>query len=211
MWIPRGENVEGHLIDALSDLAIPIRANYSSEEVGMIGSECSKCSGWYRVATSNVIVEVVDRVHDIDGIRRGKVLVTHLHSYATPFIRYDLGDLACLSDGCPCGYDGPVISSLHGRVSSVIKHRDGRLSPFHIHGEDLPAFAAFTEYRIRQTDFDKIIIELGGRSELSADEVTAVAAFLKDRAGPDIDIEVKACQAIDWGPSRKRPAFRCEI
>ena len=51
----------------------------------MIGAECSKFSGYYHVATSNVIVEVVDRRFEIDGINLGKVLVTHLHSYATPF------------------------------------------------------------------------------------------------------------------------------
>ena len=211
MWISFAEAIDPHLLNVFVGLGIPIQANYSSEEVGMIGSECSMFSGCYHVATTNVIVEVVDQLHDIDGIRRGKILVTHLHSYATPFIRYDLDDLGCLSNTCACGHDGPTVSSLQGRVSSVIKHRDGRLSPFHVHGKDLAALAGFTEYRMRQTAFDKIILELGGRSELNAGEVTAVAAFLKERAGPDIDIEVKACPAIDWGPSRKRPAFRCEI
>src|SRR4029077_21187209 len=93
MWIPRGENVDPKLIEAFADLAIPIRSNYSSEEVGMIGAECGKFSGHYHVATSNVIVEIVDRSYELDGMKLGKVLVTHLHSYATPFIRYDLGDL----------------------------------------------------------------------------------------------------------------------
>jgi phenylacetate-coenzyme A ligase PaaK-like adenylate-forming protein len=69
----------------------------------MIGVECNTASGHYHVATSNVIVEVVDQTHDVDGVRLGSALVTHLHSYATPFIRYELGDLACLADKCPCG------------------------------------------------------------------------------------------------------------
>ena len=211
MWISFAEAIDPHLVSVFVDLGIPIRASYSSEEVGLIGSECSKCSGCYHVATSNVIVEVVDQLHDIDGVRRGKVLVTHLHSYATPFIRYDLGDLGCLSNTCPCGHHGPTILNLQGRVSSVIKHRDGRLSPFHIHGKRLAEVAAFTEYRMRQTAFDKIVVELGGRSELSASETAAVVAFLKERTGPDFDIDVKARQTIDWGPSRKRPAFLCEI
>ena len=67
MWIPKGENVDPKLIEAFADLAIPVRANYSSEEVGMIGAECSKFSGYYHVATSNVIVEVVDRRFEIEG------------------------------------------------------------------------------------------------------------------------------------------------
>jgi hypothetical protein len=36
MWISLGESVGPHLIEAFARLAIPIRQNYSSEEVGMI-------------------------------------------------------------------------------------------------------------------------------------------------------------------------------
>jgi len=211
MWIAKSANVGPNLSQAFADLAIPIRANYSSEEVGMIGAECSKFSGCYHVATSNVIVEVVDRKMEMDGMMLGKVLVTHLHSYATPFIRYDLGDLACLRDKCPCGHDGPTIYNLQGRMSSFIKHRDGRLSPVHIRNKDFMALVKFTEYRIRQTAFDKIVVECGGRSELNADEVAAVTTYLRQSTGPDFDIEVKACEEIDWGQSRKKPRFRCEI
>ena len=211
MWIPLGGEIGPNLAKTFANLAIPVRANYSSSEVGMIGAACSKFSDYYHVATSNVMVEVVDRRFEINGITLGKVLVTHLHSYATPFIRYDLGDLACLRGKCPCGHNGPTIYNLQGRASSVIKHRDGRLSPFHIRGRDLAALADFTEYRMRQTAFDKIVIEFGGRSELKADELAAITTFLKVRTGPEFDIEVKACGEIDWGQSRKRLGFRCEI
>src|SRR5262249_44289731 len=156
-----------------ADLSIPVRANYSSEEVGMIGAECSKFAGYYHVAASNVIVEVVDYKMEVDGMNLGRVLVTHLHSYATPFIRYDLDDLACLRAKCPCGHNGPTIYNLYGRVSSVIKHRDGRMSPLSIRLRTLETLVDFAEYRIRQTAYDKIVIEFGGRSELKPQEIAA--------------------------------------
>ena len=37
---------------------IPVRTNYSAEEVGMIGWECESVPLNYHVATSNVIVEI---------------------------------------------------------------------------------------------------------------------------------------------------------
>ncbi len=211
MWISNGEKAEPNVIEAFANLAISVRANYSSEEVGMIGAECSKFPGYYHVATSNVIVEVIDRRTEIDGMRFGKVLVTNLHSYATPFIRYDLGDLACLRGKCPCGHNGPAIHNLLGRASRIVKHRDGRLSPFRVQVKDLMPLANFTECRIRQTTFETIIIELGGRSELRADEVSAITTLVQERTEPEFNIEVKACEEIDWGQSRKRPGFRCEI
>jgi phenylacetate-CoA ligase len=210
MWIPLGGEIGPNLAKTFANLAIPVRANYSSSEVGMIGAACSKFSDYYHVATSNVMVEVVDRRFEINGITLGKVLVTHLHSYATPFIRYDLGDLACLRAKCPCGHDGPTIYNLQGRASSVVKHRDGRLSLF-FPGQALAALTDFTEYRMRQTDFDKIVVELGGRSGLNAREIAAITTCLQGFTGLDFNIEVKACEQIDWGQSRKKLGFRCDI
>jgi phenylacetate-CoA ligase len=211
MWIPLGAKPDSKLIEAFTDLGIPVRATYSSEEVGYIAAACSKCSGYYHVATSNVVVEIADPKFELNGMRIGKVLVTNLHSYATPFIRYDLADFGALCTKCPCGYDGPTIYNLEGRESSVIKRRDGRLSPFFIRGKELQALADFSEYRMRQTALDRIVIEFGGRSELSGNEIAGIKAFLKQRAGSEFEIEVKASEQIDWGKSRKRPGFRCEI
>jgi len=210
MWVPFGAEIEPKLAQTFADLAIPVRANYSSSEVGLIGAACSEFSGHYHVATSNVMVEVVDRRFEINGVSLGKVLVTHLHSYATPFIRYDLDDLACLREKCPCGHAGPTIYNLQGRARSVVKHRDGRLSLF-FPGQALAALTDFSEYRMRQTAIDKIVVELGGRSELNADEIAAITTCLQGFTGPNFNFEVKACEQIDWGQSRKRPGFRCEI
>jgi phenylacetate-coenzyme A ligase PaaK-like adenylate-forming protein len=211
LWISLSEKIDPHLTDAFSRLSIPIRQSYSCEEVGPIAHECAVFPGHYHVVTSNVMVEVVDADYELEGHKLGRILVTHLHSYATPFIRYDVGDLGCLRDQCPCGHDGPAIFNLHGRASNVIKHHDGRLSPFMIFGKSLRKLAEFSEFRIRQTAFDRIVVEIGGRSALTPDEVAVIERFFKDRAGPEFDIEVKATQQIDWGKSRKRPSFVCEI
>jgi phenylacetate-coenzyme A ligase PaaK-like adenylate-forming protein len=211
MWIARAEAVSPELRQLFAELKIPIRANYSSEENGPIAFQCEAFADRFHVATSNVIVEIGDQKYEVDGAMVGKILVTHLHSYATPFIRYDLGDLGCLSQDCPCGHGGPTIHDLQGRSSSLLRHRDGRLSGFHIRGQQLSALAEFAEYRIRQTDFAKIVIEIGGRSELRTDEIVALTDFLQYRAGPEFEIEVRACREIDWGHSVKRLGFISEV
>lgn len=211
MWICRAEGPGSHLTDTFSNLGIPVRQTYSSEEVGPIGYECPKFPGHFHVASSNVVVEVVDRNHAINGTNLGRLLVTHLHSYATPFIRYDLGDLACLSERCPCGHDGATIYNLHGRTSSIIKHRNGQLSPFMIRDNDLFGLADFTEYRIRQTGFEKLVMEVGGRPELTNEEVATFTVFLRQQVGEEFSIEVIPRSQIDWGESRKKHGFRCEV
>jgi phenylacetate-CoA ligase len=205
-----GETIDPVLGQAIVDQGIPVRSNYTCEEVGPIGFECETAPGHYHVASSNVIVEV-EGSYEIEGKKLGRVLVTHLHSYATPFIRYDLGDLALLGERCPCGHDGPTIHSLYGRLTNALKHRDGTLSPFLIRGHELREVLEFTEFRIRQVDLGAIVIEFGGRETLAPEEVDKVIAFLKVRAGDEFSINVIARPAIDWGDSIKRLSFRCEV
>ncbi len=127
---------------------IPIAATYSSEEVGPIAFECLKAPGHFHVATSNVIVEVdMSAAVDVAGVQLGRVLITHLHSYATPFIRYEVGDLAQLAPCCPCGHDGPVFSNIYGRSKRLLLHADGRLTPFIVRVPALLAVAPLKEYR----------------------------------------------------------------
>jgi phenylacetate-CoA ligase len=209
-WIGMGEAAGEHLIDVLRRLRIPFQSTYSSEEIGPIGYECAVQPGYYHVASSNVVVETEGSYY-LDGQTAAKLLVTGLHSYATPLIRYDLGDLGCLRDSCPCGHGGPTIYNLTGRVSALLKHPDGRITPLHIRARELTPLVDCTEYRLRQTALDKIVVEIGGRTELTGNELSAVEEFVKLRAGPEFSLDIRPCPAIDWGPSLKRPTFRCEI
>jgi phenylacetate-coenzyme A ligase PaaK-like adenylate-forming protein len=209
-FLSLGEAMDPDLYQAILDQGIRVRSSYSSEEVGPIGFECEAMPGYYHVATSNVIVEVEGSC-EIDGKKLGRVLVTHLHSYATPFIRYDLGDLALLAKRCPCGHAGTTIYSLHGRVTNAIKHRDGTLTQFLIRGDELREIITFAEFRIRQVGFDSIVVEIGGRETLTPEEIANVTAFLQARAGDKFKIDVIARPAIHWGDSIKRQSFRCEV
>jgi hypothetical protein len=53
-----------------------------------------------------------------------------------------------------------------------------RLPAFHIRGKELRARAEFTEYRMRQTALDKIVIEFGGGSELKASELNVPSILI---------------------------------
>jgi phenylacetate-coenzyme A ligase PaaK-like adenylate-forming protein len=212
MWAPLSEPVDPKLRETFDSLNIPVRATYSSEEVGMIGSECERVPGNYHVATSNVIIEVSkDDPINLGDKQLGRVLVTHLHSYATPFIRYDVGDVACLADRCFCGHNGPTLSDVYGRSKALLKHADGRLSTFYIPDRVLRNVSQFDEYRIRQTDVKTIVVEIGGRQSLSADEIAAFVNLIKQRAGDDFEVRVGPVAKIEWGHSIKRLGFHSEV
>jgi phenylacetate-CoA ligase len=69
-----------------------VEDNYSSQEVGNIAVECPD-SGLYHVMAETLLVEVVD---DAGRACRegeiGRVLVSDLSNFASPLIRYEIGD-----------------------------------------------------------------------------------------------------------------------
>jgi phenylacetate-CoA ligase len=212
MVIPLAEALAPELRNAFLSLSIPVRANYSSEEVGMIAVECESIPEMFHVATSNVIVETTgNEPVRLTGRKAGRVLLTHLHSYATPFIRYDVGDIATLEQECPCGHDGPALSSIHGRTKALLKHSDGKLSIFYLRGKEMSAIARFDEYRIRQVDIGNIVVEIGGRTTLAPEETAAFIALIRDHAGDEFEIQINPVAEIDWGRGAKRLGFHNEI
>ena len=212
MWIPVSEEADANVREEFSRLGIPVRANYSSEEVGAIGFECSMFPGNYHVATSNVIVEVEGANSIKVGNKRlGRVLLTHLHSYATPFIRYDVGDLASLSHHCQCGHDGPTLSNVYGRKKRLLKHRDGHATPFLMKGGEIVKIVRCSEYRVRQTDLTTLNVEIGGVESITTEQMQALTALFKIQTGDEFNIVIRPVQKINWGSDIKKLVFRSDV
>jgi phenylacetate-CoA ligase len=212
MFIPISEEAEKGLRAKFAAARIPVRSNYSSEEVGYIATECKDYPETFHVVQSNVIVEIDNRDSVMVGDNRlGRVLVTHLHSYATPFVRYDIGDLATLAEGCGCGHDGPVLSNILGRKKRFLKRVDGSVVPFLMKAENILKIVKCDEYRIRQTDLNTIEVEIGGIGQLTADQMASLKSAFKEHAGDEFQIRIKAVQNINWGSDIKRLGFRSEL
>jgi phenylacetate-CoA ligase len=212
MFVPVDEEADQGLRDKCAAAGIPVRAVYSSQEVGYIGAECKDCPGAFHIAQSNVIIEIDNEENVLVGGKRlGRVLVTHLHSYATPFVRYDIGDFADLSDLCECGHDGPVLRNIYGRKKRLLKHTDGRVTPFSVVARNILQIVKCDEYRIRQTGLDKIDVEIAGAGQLSAEQIASLTTLLKERAGEDFQVRISTVENIDWGGDTKRLGFGSEM
>lgn len=94
----------------------------ASEHCGNI-SECEKFR--YHVDMEFGAVEFLPIPGMPGNIRR--IVCTGLRNLAMPFIRYEIGDIATVSDEvCPCGRQSPVVEKIDGRIESYILTPDGR-------------------------------------------------------------------------------------
>ena len=106
-------------------LGASIEDDYSTNEIGIIALQCP-VSGLYHVMAESVLVEIVDDNNQPCAPGEvGRVLVTSLVNFATPIIRYELGDWAQAGDVCPCGRGLPTIHSIKGRTRNLVVKPDG--------------------------------------------------------------------------------------
>lgn len=93
--------------------AAPVTDLYSSRELGHIAHECPQ-SALYHVP-EGLLVEVLDGAGRpcAEG-EEGGIVVTGLRNYATPLVRYAIGDRAIRGGACPCGRGLPTLAADHG-------------------------------------------------------------------------------------------------
>ena len=106
-------------------LGAPVFNTYGSREFMSIAAEC-ECRNGLHIHAENLVVETRDPASD----RASEILITDLHNYGMPFVRYASGDLGRITEtSCPCGRGLPQLQSVDGRVLDALRTANGRLVP----------------------------------------------------------------------------------
>lgn len=103
----------------------PVVDIYSSQECGYLTLECP-VSGLYHVMSETVLLEVLGAEGQPcrEG-ETGELVATVLHNFASPLIRYRLGDHAEVGPACPCGRGLPTLKRIRGRSRNLVRLPDG--------------------------------------------------------------------------------------
>ena len=95
---------------------------YGMTEVMSFGVECAEHRGIHAFEDL-FIFEVVDAAYQPvpPGTHGERVLLTNLHNFTQPLIRYELTDMIAVSpEPCPCGRPTRLVTSIEGRSDDVI-------------------------------------------------------------------------------------------
>ncbi len=173
----------------------PVADIYGCVETVFIAMQTPRELG-YRICEEAVIVEVL---HDGSPADRGEIVLTPLHQWSMPFIRYRLGDQAVLMEG---GGIDRRIRSIDGRVTDRFLLPDGR----HLHGYTLGQLVeecdlSVRRFQITQTRPEmfcvRLVLDPAGHTGL---------APLKQRfqytLGPGVQLRIEVVDTIDR-PQRK--------
>jgi len=191
------ELLEEHLAGEVFD-------SYGSREVMNIATECSEHSG-YHLAIDNLYVEIVDRDgNPVAPGTEGHVIVTDFHNAATPFVRYDVGDLAVMApptDTCRCGRPFPLLRSIEGRSQDMIFTRRGMVSALNVL-DVLEHFAWIEGYQLWQPTREHLVVKLLVRTELTEEQLLPIRSRLRPLLG-DLTVTFERVHELARRPNGK--------
>jgi len=177
---------------------------YGSTECGIIAFECSK--GKLHLMNHNMIVEFVDpdTGEPVDEGQLGEVVLTELHSYAMPFVRYRVGDMARPIGGkCECGLESPLVEEVVGRVSDLIHTPEGKRVNSALLSYSMPP--QVLQFRSIQKNAGKLEVFLKVRGEFDNSHIAGIERRLRKQLGDAIRIEI---MTVDEIPPEKSGKFR---
>jgi phenylacetate-CoA ligase len=177
-----------------------------AEATGYVAQECNAHQGLH-VNGGLVVVEVVKDGEPCGPGETGSIVLTNLHNYAMPFIRYDTGDLATVGDGCSCGRAFPVLARIEGR------------SPQWVLTESVPVpltgylwTLQLTNFPISQCQFvqskiGELTLLVAPKSALTTAQIAKLAKLLAT-VRPFVRVNVEAVDSIQPEASGKRVIFK---
>ena len=193
-------------------LGVGIADAYSSQEVGIIAIECPQ-GGGYHVMSEGLVFELLrDDDQPCTAGETGRVVVTDLHNFATPLIRYDLGDLAEADGPCSCGRGLPKIRRVLGRARNLLRLPDGRRFWPLVGAYDYRSIAPVRQYQIIQHSLERVTLRLAVERPLTAAEESGLAEKLVEFLGYRFAVDFDYCTPqIPRGAGGKFEDFICEI
>jgi phenylacetate-CoA ligase len=194
-------------------LGVPIDDIYTSQECGVIATQCLE-QGNYHVSES-IILEVVDQ----DGRacrpgETGRILVTDLLNFATPLVRYEIGDYAEAGPAapCPCGRPTRTLRRILGRERNLVLLPDGTrhwpVVGFHRWDEVHP----IRQFQLIQVDRQTIVARMCAEARPTAEQESQLTEIIQEALGYPFAIRYEWHDGpLPRGPGGKFEEFVCRV
>jgi phenylacetate-CoA ligase len=204
--------------DAQRDLCrrafgVPLTDVYTCEEAGYLALQCPAATH-YHVQAEGVLVEVLDgQGRACEPGEQGRVVITTLHNFATPLLRYALGDFAETGVACACGRGLPVLGRILGRTRNRLRLPGGETRfPYLGEREERERIApSIRQFQYVQKTLEEIEYRIVTPERLTADQEAALRRFITANLGHPFRITISYYEDIPRSASGKYEEFMCAI
>lgn len=165
---------------------------------GMAGAHQCELHQGYHINVETSYMEILGpSAEEIKPGEEGEIVVTSLHDYAMPMIRYSPGDRAIKGMAmCECGRTLPVLDKIIGRTADLFELPNGRV----LNGLSIPIedwIEKIEKFQLIHEMPDLIRLKIIPKSSYSKKDEKAILDLLKYNAGEGIRIFIDIVDEIE--------------
>jgi phenylacetate-CoA ligase len=181
---------------------------YGCREFMLLASECEKHEGLH-VNSDSVVVEIVVDGKPAKPGESGELVITDLHNYGMPFIRYKNGDLATQSAKiCSCGRGLPLIEDIDGRKTDIIVAFNGTKIPGIYFPHLMKEIPEIKKYQVIQKTRSELEVKIVQLLPISGEKIQFLRDEIQNVVGRQVDVKFNFVDDIPLNASGK---FRVAI
>jgi len=191
---------------------VSVRNEYGAAELDILAFEDE--DGDFVLNEETLFIEILDENNlPVEAGIEGRVIVTSLYNKAMPFIRYELGDRAILSNRIKNG--NRVLEKVVGRTNDIIKLPSGKISPgltfYYISKKLLESGGRIKEFVIIQKSLNTFLFKYLANEELSASEKFEIQKAMDLYLESGLVCEFLQCDRIERTKAGKLKHFFSEL
>lgn len=184
---------------------------YSSKECGYLATQCP-VAGHYHVHAESVLVEILDDTgRPAEPGEVGRVVISTLHNYATPLLRYEIGDYAEVGLPCACGRGLPTLRRIVGRRRNMLTLPNGEKRWPRCGYDQFMDIVPVRQLRLIQRALRTIDAEIVTERPLTESEIAALVGVVREALGHPFEIRLVYVSEIPRGPGGKFEEFLSAI
>ncbi len=200
-----GENLYPHMrLELEASYCAPVYDVYAAVEANRVAATCPDGDG-YHVHDENVFFELLnDDGSACEPGEIGNIVLTSLHNFASPIIRYDIGDLAeAPLRPCVCGRGLTTVASFQGREIARLVLEGGRKRIALGFVMTMNEIAGVKKFRLTQRGLDVFQLRITGRESLRDEEISRIKGSLERSVERTVSLTVTAVDDIPLGARGK--------
>lgn len=184
---------------------------YTSQEFGVMATQCPEHGGYH--VSETILMEVVDDAGRPCGAGEiGRILVTDLVNYATPLVRYEIGDYAEAGEPCACGRGLPTIRRFLGRERNLVLLPDGTKHWPVVGFHRWEKVHTVRQFQFIQIDRQTILAKMSAPSRPTPEQEAQLTAIIQEELKYPFDIDYEWHEEpLPRGPGGKFEEFICRV
>lgn len=183
---------------------VPVVSRYSNVENGIIAQQNINGLSEFEINHASYFLEIFDMNKDEvlpDG-KTGRIVLTDLYNYGMPLIRYDTGDIGCISRSSI--NNQRVLSSVEGRKLDLLYNTNGELVSSLLVYKNMWKYTEIDQYQLIQKSKKNYELKISSKSNKVRENelITEFKLYLGSDANVSINL-VNEIPLLNSGKRRK--------